>query len=332
MILLAARFSYGMIAKDNSRDDLMDVYKNEYCELLDSMGGELTDENKNMIEQKIAEYDNAEEEVNKIADLYYDNKISGTEYHEATLKSMSIREKCYFYDLLKAQYKYVLEDRTNHYLMYYGGWRRFFSSEQDAIILLFLELMMIIPIFMREYDNDMHRLNKTTLYGHDKMFYAKFFGGIIYSFLVASLLFGCNLLVYSLRYGLNNWSYPIQSISLFSDFKYNINILEMVLYIYFIFIIGACFIAVLIMFLSTLMKNSLYCTTITLLLILAPYYIIDKYTLYKKGLPIAFIKVNGYIGDLKDEITGEKIFFSVKEILIKVAIFGILSLIMMLFS
>ena len=119
---------------------------------------------------------------------------------------------------------------------------------------------------------------------------------------------------YSLKYGLPNGNYPIQSLSYFAGSNKSITLFEGYVYIGLLRLFGSVFLAILLMFISVLAKKYAVTLLAGAVSVIIPYVGLSKTIIYRLPLPLPFLLgTDFFAGDIvsSDAFTGdEKIVFA----------------------
>ena len=225
---------------------------------------EITEQNKilykeylmhvNFIESEKQKKDRASTEKDNINNNYINGKISEEDYILKIQNIDSSLKKSDAFKILYDQYLFVKQNPTERYFLYINGWNNLLSNENLDIILVILLLIVITPIFTKEYEKDMIPLIITSKKGKILVPVSKLIAaGVITVFAALSFLI-LEYLFFKIKYGLPFGSYPIQSIPFFKTSQYDLSLEKAYLLICVIKITGFLVFTCTISFVSVALK------------------------------------------------------------------------------
>lgn len=260
--------------------------------------GELTDDKLSQIEkEKTLIYDAEIERVHIYDSLQQSKQYSQEDVRltkEKLAKSIELIKKEEAFHYFNQQVEYVNEDRANRSIMDTLGWKKILQDEQVDIILIICLLLINIPLFTIEDDNEMRTLLIATRKGKRRIFLYKCFAGATLSLLCILFFTGIRDLSYFMNYDLSNGWYTMQSIPTFQEAPFMISCNSALLLSRGIRIVGYMTLIVCIWLLSIVIKKfaivfSIACTSIFLLYVSIPV----PYIYYIPN-PLALILSSGY--------------------------------------
>ncbi len=156
---------------------------------------------------------------------------------------------------------------TPYVLEYTEGYARLFvSTTTTMLMIIFLIIFIISPIFSNEYKEKMDHLILTTKNGKKSFLFAKIFSGVSISFLISLGLFLITIICMALTYGLDGLNEAIQLESPW--IAYDFTMLESVVILCICIILGAILQSAICMILSSISKNPLIPMSVGFILIL----------------------------------------------------------------
>ncbi|MDE6635789.1 MAG: hypothetical protein K2K09_04185 [Lachnospiraceae bacterium] len=271
IIVLLIRGLY--ICEENANmyvDTGIERNKADYMQLMDELSGVLTPEKQQMLADMEEKNNSISQEIADSGLRNFQGELADEEYWNICKKNVgfhSLRNKV---DLIQAQADYVKEDMSKRYFMYENGWKQFFGNRNINYPLLFLLIISITAIFCRDYETDMYRINRTTANGDAVCYISKITAGIIVSVFTAWSFWLEDILTAHMRFGLNNPDYPLQSISMFKDSRFDMTIGNTALLCLLFSILGAAFFSVILMFAAILFRKNMYAIVVSLAVCVLP--------------------------------------------------------------
>lgn len=306
VLLLSALW---LMISDSPYDSSMKQYQDEYEWYLGKVNGCCTDEKAAFLEQVALEITEAKQNINTALGNYYDGKISESEYNRIQEETDSISEHQNGFEVIWQQYLYICENADNRYFLQTNGWSGLLSGGTLNFLLVLGILLFVTPVFCSEYGCQMDTLIMTAKEGRKNCCYK------VLITLVSVLLLCISLSLleygfYSIKYGLPNGDYPIQSLGYFADSSKAVTLFDGYFYIGLLHSFGGIFLAILLMLLSVLTKKY----TLTLLTgaasVILPYIGLSKEVICHLPLPLAFLLGTDFFrGSVcsKDSLTGEPV-------------------------
>ncbi|MCR5691447.1 MAG: hypothetical protein K6G62_04425, partial [Eubacterium sp.] len=219
-----------------------------------------------------------EDEYSQLTWDLLNKKISEDKFYEFVNKHAEIE---YEYQsclrVIKKKIDYVKKDPKRRYVIKTDGWFFYFNDNLISFLILIFLMIMTIPIMRIEYLPEMKSIRSLSVLGHKKSFLIQLLTFIVvgeFFMLTSNLL---KLLIYHLRYGLESWDAPLQSIELFEKCKWNISIGNLVLANILLQGIGVIFFCLLsAMVVSFLEKNMESFFSILILLLVPPMFFSEE--------------------------------------------------------
>lgn len=300
-----------VILFDSPANADMELYSAEYHHHLESVQGKLTTESEAFLQAEAGSLSAAQIALERIYEDFYDGKLSKREFAEKTIPFEAILQNKKGFDLVYEQYNFVRESSGNRYFLDTNGWNGLLSGESLEFLLFLTLLLLITPVFCHEASSKMDGIILTQKNGAMHTAVCK----ILLVFGITTLLcvfaFGIRYLFYSSVYGLENGSFPMQSLPYFASSTKNLTLAQAFVYISACKMLGFIAFSMLIMAVSVSVKkyplSIFFCTAVTLL----PYFGLGvggaKYYL---PLPLGFMLGTGFFKGSEstlDPYTGQKI-------------------------
>jgi hypothetical protein len=259
------------------------------------VNGKLTEEKENFIANEEKRLNDANSESNNIADRYIKGEISEEEFILKNKKIDKQLEKADAFKILYDQYKFIKQKPEERFFLYTNGWTNLLAHESLDMILIFLILIIITPIFTNEYEKDMIPLIITSKNGKGIISAYKIIAASIITILVTLSFSLIEYICCYLRYGLPSGSFPLESIMFFGTSKHHISLLQTYLYICLIKVIGFLVFTYFVLFISIILRGTILTLLTSLSLVLVPYFIyLNNSVIYRLPLPLGFMIGNGY--------------------------------------
>lgn len=188
----------------------------QYRHYLSELRGPYSKEKAAFMEQEAKDMEAAKKTLISLRKAYRMGEISEKEYGTKRKEANRILQKKEGFEAIYEQYLYICEGRKNRYFIEENGWSGLLSDSQPDFLLLLTMLFLVTPVLCREYETQMDVLILTGKQGRECRR-----GKLLLCLSVALLLgVGSSLLelyFYSVKYGLPNGSYPLQSVEYFGS-------------------------------------------------------------------------------------------------------------------
>lgn len=300
-----------LMVSDSPYDSVMEQYKSEYEWYLEKVNGYCTDEYSLYLEQEAERIAEAKERQSNLLESCYDGKISESEYKKESRETEKILEHQNGFEVIYQQYLYICENAENRYFLQTNGWTGLLGSGTLNFVLFFGILLLVTPVFCSEYSCQMDALILTSKEGRKSSLHKLLIiiAGVILMCVSISLIeYG----FYSLKYGLPNGNYPIQSLSYFAAGSKSITLFEGYVCIALLRLFGGVFLAGFLMFISVVTKKYAVTLLTGAASVIIPYTGLSRTCIYRLPLPF-LLGTDFFAGDIvsNDALTGdEKIVFA----------------------
>lgn len=260
-------------------NNVVEQNKDSYYYYLNTLNGKLDSKKEEFIKSSQNDISVAEENNNNAFNALISGKISDNEYFSITNQGNNVLNKQNAFGAISGQYLKIKENPEIRYFIYENGWKLFLAKENSDLLMVILILIIITPVFCFEEERGMSRILKTSKYGKSNLFFSKFILIIIIATGILCLFFLSDYIIYNIKYGLSDGNFPLQSLTEFSNSKYNISIMQMV-FIYFINkFIGIVYISSIVIVLSAFIKKSYFTVFSSFSLIYIPYFLFSDSSL-----------------------------------------------------
>ncbi len=269
--------------------------KGFYKQYLINLNGKLTSEKETSIKNEQEQIANMHSEKNNVINKYLNGQIDDSEYVLKLNKINNKMKKSEAFTIIEDQYNYIKQDPNNRYFLYTNGWTNLLASESPDIILIFLLLLVITPIFTYEYEKEMIFLILTSKKGK---WITPAYKIIAASIITIILTIGFSVIEYiycKVKYGLPLGNFQLQSIVFFKNSAYHMSLMQTYLYISLIKLIGFLVFTYLIIFIAVITKKTVLTLVTSLSIIFIPYFIYFNDSIkFKLPSPLGFMIGNGY--------------------------------------
>ncbi|WP_273322294.1 hypothetical protein [Vallitalea guaymasensis] len=278
-----------LVIADKPYNTEMELFKNEYTYYMDKIDGKCTPKKIDFIENEAEKIMNANISSDKLYNDYYDGSITENVFNKQCVNFETILENEKGFDEIYNQYIYVRENENNRFFLYTNGWNALLTDDNLDLFLTILILILVTPVFCYEYDNKMDTLVLTSIKGKKNYSVHK----IIFVFCIVAFLcittFILKFIFYNQKYSLLNGNYPLQSLSYFGTGRKSISLIQTFFAISGLKLFGFLFFAILIMFISVIVKKYSLTVFICAAFILIPYFGFDLGLIYSFPLPLSFM-------------------------------------------
>lgn len=333
-ILLKCLFAY----TQNDRfkiNDVVEENKDSYFYYLNILNGKLNDSKELFIKNSDDEIADAKSVIDSIFFSLTKGEISGIEYSSKVYDTTKILDREEAFSAIYGQYLRIQENPENQYFIYENGWKMLLAQEKLDLFMLMLIIIIIVPIFCFDEETHISQIIKTTKYGKSKLFMSKAISIVLIDFLIVLICCVSDYIVYNLKYGISDISFPLQSLYEFSNSKYDISLLQMLLINGLNKFFGILFFSAIIIFLSVYVKKSFITAFSSITIVMLPYFIFSNNALkYLIPTPLPFLQSTGYFKgvqnnqkdiDLSIELTKQNYFITIVLSIIIMLILLVLS-------
>lgn len=265
-----------------------------YKYYVDSVAGRLTPEKERMLQDEREKFEMIPTEIERLSNERAKGIISGEAYSEKMRELELLLEQREGFDRLYSQYQYLLnlkEEKNidSSFICEISSDYIFNSRKRDVLNSLLYCVLLIIcisNIFPIDYRNNMINVLKCTWYGRLKLFITKCQIAALISLVLFALVYAPSYINLLIKYDINDWSAPIQSIAIYKDVSIDMSILEFMILVNLLKIAGCFAMTMFILLISEFVKNQSYCIfastvlfTFPLLINLSGLTFIDTYTM-----------------------------------------------------
>lgn len=257
-----------------------------YKAYLEEFGGKTSKEKKEALlleESRIAE---GEKLINGLYMKLKNGECTPSEYDDAVTEYRQITEQKAAFSQIKSRYEYCELYPEQRYVIEENGWYSLLFEIAPDFVTAVAVVFAVANIFCREYETDMHRMLMSTPNGKRKTYKAKLATSFFFIFMFWALSVLVKLVYSAGRFGLCNFTYPVQSLSMFSSCEYELTLFGAFAVISALKLLGALTLGAVTTLLSCLIKKSLITVFSSIIISVLPYFLIDE-TLVLKYFPFA---------------------------------------------
>ncbi|OBR62207.1 ABC transporter permease [Paenibacillus oryzae] len=301
-----------MVLFDKPANPDIELNASQYASYLNQVKGAYSEETQQFFANESAKISEAKVKLKEASDDYYDGNINESEYISISTPLGEILQYEIGYKIIYDQFIYIREEPEHRYFLYTNGWDGLISNDNLDFLYILLLLVLVTPVFCFEFDSKMTSLNLTVKKGARNQAVCKVGLTCITIVMLCLLNAGSKYGFYWLKYGLENGNYPLQSLPYFATSNKSSTLFETFLWLTASKIFGSVCFAILIMFVSVLIKKYAFtlftCTT----LILLPYYGLPlESSKYFLSGPLGFMVSSGYFRGneyVRNMMNGQMIF------------------------
>lgn len=264
------------------------TFSEQYHKYLEQVRGKYTKEKGDFLEKEAEKIEAAKGQLDSLRQDYYSGKISEEEYGQEKQKLSETLKNKDGYEALYQQYLYVCEGKSNHYFMDDNGWSGLLSDNHPDFLLILVLLLLVTPVLCREYETQMDVLMLTSRQGSQnrrgKMLLAM--GISLVVGLGSSLM---ELFFYSVKYGLPDGSFPLQSVEYFGSSTARLSLWQVWFAGMGLRLVGCVLLVFGILFFASLMKKVALTVLVVFALAVLPYMGLPGSARIRLPLPVSFL-------------------------------------------
>lgn len=235
-------------------DEVLERNRAVYEGYLTQVEGPLTAQNRAWLEEEMERLNGVHQELEQLKMDYYSGSVSEEDYRTNFDRLQPEDAKYTGFSKLYSQYIYVRESPDRSFL-YTGGWETLLTDWEPDYLMLMLLILLLTPIFCEEYTcnmDDILRTQKHSARYHvgTKLTVAPCLTGALTAAVQAMELVFC-----AVRFGLPDGSFSLQSVMSFGNSPWKLSLWEAFWVQFCLKELGYLYCAVLILFLSVLLKK-----------------------------------------------------------------------------
>ncbi len=274
---------------------LTEAIKGEYSKYVKEFQGPLSGELESRVEQLNRQQQEAQDKIVQLALGVEDGILRQKDYVDGLLECYDVLEQTEVTRALNNQLNYIKEDPERRYFMYPNGWVSLFQGMKPDYMYLIVLVLVMAPLFVREYETKMDVLNRLSKKGREPLYFTKIGFAMVFSLVTGVLFFATDLLAVQLRFGVSHRDYPLQSLHIFMENPAAVTIGQHLLMSLLVTVIGGLLASMCMIIITLLMKKMIPAIIVFLSLLLLPNYMFEEVTLAKlPNLTTLFCR-SGYV-------------------------------------
>lgn len=310
VILFLLLNSILLMGNDKPVNPSIDEYKSQYDTYLEKVKGRLSKQNEQYLLDESHRINEAKISLDKLYDSYYDGDMTQKAFLQKQNKLEEVLCNQEGFERIFEQYMYVRENPEKRYFLYTNGWAGLLSNDNLDFLNVLLILVLVTPVFCHEFECSMDLLSLTMKKGGRYQAINKIVL-VFASITVLCLLSFClRYSFFKIKYGLDNGSYPLQSLLYYSMAAKNVSLMGTFLYTSLIKLFGYLSFSVLVLCLSVCIKRYALTLFASSAVILLPFFGLGNSSAkYIFTGPLGLMLANGFFrGSLykTDYLTGEE--------------------------
>lgn len=290
-------------------NSVIEQNKGNYFYYLSNINGQLNESKEQFIKNSQLEIENAHSNSDAAFNKLVTGEISENNYFNICNNSKDVIEKEDAFGAINGQYFRVKESPQNRYFIYENGWILFLGKESLDFLMVILILIIVAPVFCFEDESGMSQILKSSKNGKRKLFWSKTIAILSTVILIGLLLYVTDFILYSIKYGLPDSSFPLQSLNEFSNSKYDMSIFKMVIINLANKLFGLIYLSAITITLSVFIKKSFIAIFSSVAITILPYFVYSNSN-FKHIIPtpLSFLMSVGFFkGEQTESFQGDAI-------------------------
>ncbi|MGN7384936.1 DUF5050 domain-containing protein [Paenibacillus sp. SAFN-117] len=261
-----------LIAFDTPVNPDVELNAPQYFYYLDQVRGPSSEESERFLTNESRRISDANVALRKAYDDHYDGNLSEDELVAITRPLEDIVRNERGFNLVFDQYSYIREQPDNRYFLYTNGWDGLLSHDSLDLFFLLLLLVLVAPVFCYEFESKMDPLILTVKKGTRVQAVTKI--GLVLATVAVLCLFteGLRYGFFHFKYGFDNGSYPLQSLSYFGTSSKDVTLFGTFVWLAVCKLFGYLSFAMLIMFSAVYIKKYALTLFASTAMVLLPYF------------------------------------------------------------
>lgn len=235
-------------------DEVLERNREVYESYLTQVVGPLTAEKRAFLEAEMERLNAVHQELEQLKMDYYSGEVSEEDYRTNFDRLQPEDAKYTGFSKLYSQYIYVRESPDRSFL-YTDGWETLLTDWEPDYLMLMLLILLLTPIFCEEYTCNMDDILRTQKHSARYHVGAKLTVALCLTGALAAAVQTMELVFCAVRFGLPDGSYSLQSVMSFGSSPWELSLWEAFSVQLGLKELGYLYCAVLILFLSVLLKK-----------------------------------------------------------------------------
>lgn len=250
-------------------------YREQYNSYLETFSGKIDEQKVNALNDEEKRIDVAEELSLTLFQKMYYGEIAPGEYDKGLEEYRNIYEEKMAFQQIQNQYDYAMQDTEHRYIMDENGWSVALQENSLNFLLIFCVILLTVRVFSTEYETQMYGMISCTPNGKGRTARGKAAVCLMSAVLFGIITSAICLLSASVRFGLHNATYPLQSIRYFYACQYDLSIWQGYLLSWCFKIFALCIISLITSLCTVLLKRDVSSFFVSALVVILPYFIFD---------------------------------------------------------
>ena len=235
-------------------DQVLERNRGIYENYLTQVEGPLTPEKRAYLEEEMERLNSIHQELEQLKMDYYSGSVSEEDYRTNFDRLQPEDAKYTGFSKLYSQYIYVRESPDRSFL-YTGGWETLLTDLEPDYLMLMLLILLLTPIFCEEYTCNMDDILRTQKHSARYHVGTKLTVALCLTGALTAAVQTMELVFCAVRFGLPDGSYSLQSVMSFGSSPWKLSLWEAFWVQFGLKELGYLYCAVLILFLSVLLKK-----------------------------------------------------------------------------
>lgn len=267
-------------------------------------GGKLTAESESAILEKKALIDSALTQWEQLFRDYEKQLLTQKQLEDKLNQLTPLLNEKYAFHKFYAHYDYCSKDPTNRYLVDTTGWSSLLTLESPDFLLLIFSAFLTALVFKIDITKNLKLIVKPTYHGRSKLLYVKWFVAVSIAILLWIISLTLEILLLNDKFLLSYGNAPLQSVSTYANYPYNLTLLQGFLLGSSIQLFGLVYCCLMTICLVELLDNMILGLFLSISIMTIPYFAVYPNILYLKWpIPTGFIQ--GFYYLLYTKISGQ---------------------------
>lgn len=211
-------------------------------------------------------------------------------------------------DELDQQRTYINKDSERRYMMKTNGWVYYFEDHFMYHLYFLFLIILLIPLFIRERETQMDLLQGLSAKGQGKIFSIKILAVVITMWGGLLLLAGEKYIFYWMRCGMEDITYPVQSLPLFENSPWRVSIGGVILIEILLLACAGYLLAGVITLCAMFIPGSMEVCLLVLVLVFVPMFLVPNEVLFRYPFLTSLLYPEQYVSGWWNVDTGDQVF------------------------
>ena len=235
-------------------DEVLERNRAVYENYLAQVEGPLTAEKRAYLETEMERLNSIHQELEQLKLDYYSGTVSEEDYRLGFDRLQPEDAKYTGFSKLYSQYIYVRESADRSFL-YTGGWEKLLTDWEPDYLMLMLLILLLTPIFCEEYACNMDDILRTQKHSARHHVGAKLAVALCLTGALTAVVQMMELVFCASRFGLPHGDFSLQSVMSFGSSPWKLTLWQAFWVQFGLKELGYLYCAVLILFLSVLLRK-----------------------------------------------------------------------------